>query len=207
MAMFAWEQEKRGPRPRIRPPYLVEWGWQRSRELRRPVDAEGNPLPWYTYPMIYFLRQRVQPHWRVFEYGSGNSTLWWAKRVASVVSCEHDRGWFEQISKTAPPNVTYVYQELNEHYPDAILAHEGPFEVVVIDGRERAECAKRALKRLSPDGVIIWDNAEFPRCRQFFSEHCQPAGFRMLDFHGTGPQKETGWLTALIYRANNVTGL
>lgn len=32
---------------------------------------------------------------RVFEYGSGNSTLWWQAHAGEVVSVEHDRPWFE----------------------------------------------------------------------------------------------------------------
>lgn len=35
----------------------------------------------------------------VIEYGCDNSTLWWANRVKHVISCEHDRQWYEEMKK------------------------------------------------------------------------------------------------------------
>lgn len=41
------------------------------------VDKDGNPIPWYTYPAIEFLNSLDFSSKNVFEYGTGNSTLWW----------------------------------------------------------------------------------------------------------------------------------
>jgi hypothetical protein len=54
------------------------------------------------------LERVVQPHFRVFEYGAGNSSLWWASRVAEVVSVEHDAAWAELVQSRAPANLTVV---------------------------------------------------------------------------------------------------
>lgn len=62
-------------------------------------------LPWYSYPMIAFLSDRVRPQMRVFEYGSGYSTLWWSERVAQVTSCKHDQDWYDLLRARAPANV------------------------------------------------------------------------------------------------------
>lgn len=35
---------------------------------------------------------------RVYEYGSGGSTLFFAQRVREVISCEHDSAWAKQVS-------------------------------------------------------------------------------------------------------------
>src|SRR5262245_56791293 len=51
----------------------------------RAVDKDGNPLPWYTYPAIDFLRRKCFAERTVLEFGSGQSTLWWAARARSVV--------------------------------------------------------------------------------------------------------------------------
>ena len=56
-------------------PYLEDRGWVRSRQEPVPVDREGNCPPWYCYPMIAFLSNRVRPDMHVFEYGAGYSTL------------------------------------------------------------------------------------------------------------------------------------
>jgi hypothetical protein len=62
------------------------------------VDKFGNPIPWYTYPATEYLSHLDFSRLTVFEYGSGNSTLWWAKRAKSVFSVEDDKDWFEKIS-------------------------------------------------------------------------------------------------------------
>ena len=43
-----------------------------------PIDKNSNPLPWVTYGFIDFISERLNKSIDVFEYGSGNSTLWYA---------------------------------------------------------------------------------------------------------------------------------
>lgn len=59
------------------------------------------PLPWLSYDAIEFLAARVARGWRVFEYGSGGSTLFWLERGAEVVSVEHDPQWYAQLQQYA----------------------------------------------------------------------------------------------------------
>ncbi len=61
--------------------YLEPNGWFTSVKLGRSVDLDGNPLPWITYPAIEMLRRIDILNGRVFEYGAGNSSLWWATRA------------------------------------------------------------------------------------------------------------------------------
>ena len=62
--------------------YLKNRGWFRSFEEGRMVDEAGKAIPWMNYSVVDFLEERLAPSWRVFEYGSGGSTAWWAARVA-----------------------------------------------------------------------------------------------------------------------------
>lgn len=179
----------------VRGSILNTSGWLRSRRDGLPVDAEGNPIPWYTYPAIRFLEPRVRPEFSVFEYGAGNSTLWWAKRVAEVMSFEHSREWFDRISGSAPANASIQCPE------DYISAPVGQFDVIVIDGIERPECARAALPALKPDGVFIWDNSE-----EEPDFACLP-GFRRLDFWGFGPMLANEWCTSVLYRDDNCLGI
>ena len=82
----------------------LDEGWLRSFRVGRPVDVAGNPVPWIAYPAIRFLETRVGADLKVFEYGAGNSTLWWAKRVARVISCESDAAWAEEVRASLPGN-------------------------------------------------------------------------------------------------------
>src|SRR6187399_2329614 len=58
-------------------------GVYRSLRSDEPVDASGERLPWFTYPAIEYLAAFDFSDRVLFEYGSGQSTLYWAKRFKS----------------------------------------------------------------------------------------------------------------------------
>lgn len=74
-------------------------GWTKSAQGNEPLDSSGAPLPWWTYPAIEFVNSMISKSDTVFEYGSGNSTLWWQERVAKVRAVEHDEVWATKVSK------------------------------------------------------------------------------------------------------------
>jgi hypothetical protein len=86
--------------------YLDAYGWGRSKEVALPVDRYDHPIPWITYPAFSVLRRIVAPEHRVFEYGAGNSSFWFAEHTSEVVSVDHDRAWTERVSLKAPTNLT-----------------------------------------------------------------------------------------------------
>jgi len=189
-------------------PYLEEIGWFRSVEERLPVDRDGNCLPWFTYPAISFLNGRIQRDMTVFEYGSGNSTLWWSQRVCSVVSYEHDLGWYSYLKDIVPSNTEYRHCDLEYggEYCKAILAYKDRFSIVVIDGRDRVNCAKNSLGALRENGLIVWDNSDREKYQEGYS-HLIRSGFRRLDFEGHGPVNPHKWCTSVFYRGNNCFGI
>ncbi len=65
---------------------LFQYGWLRALRDGRPIDANGQPLPWLTYPCIDFLRSLDLRDKSVFEWGCGHSTLFFAERANRVVS-------------------------------------------------------------------------------------------------------------------------
>jgi len=190
--------------------YLEEIGWFRSAEEGLPVDRHGNPLPWYTYPAISFLSGKILSHMTVFEYGSGNSTFWWSKRVSSLTSCEHDPRWYNSLKNRVSSNVEYLYRELDRggEYSRVILEYKNRFNIIVIDGRDRVNCAKNSLQALRDDGVIIWDDTERDRYQEGCS-YLMQNDFRRLDFDGLAPivnfaRKRS---TSIFYRDNNCFGI
>ncbi|MCA9907704.1 MAG: hypothetical protein KC519_03580, partial [Anaerolineae bacterium] len=62
------------------------------------------PSPWLGFDAIDYLAARISPGWRVFEYGSGGSTLFWLKSGAEVVSIEHDADWYAQMQQRLMQN-------------------------------------------------------------------------------------------------------
>lgn len=187
--------------------HLNTSGWFRSALSNLPEDASGKPLPWYTYGAIAFLQARVDTTMTVFEYGSGQSTRWWAERVRQVVACEHHPKWFARMKPLLPANVDYQHHLLGEGgYAAAIGATHQKFDVVVIDGRERVECAKHTVEALNPGGVIVWDNSNRERYAEGYA-FLAAQGFKRLDFWGMGPVNTDGWCTSVFYREGNLLGL
>lgn len=186
---------------------LKRWGWFRSRREGESVDASGLAIPWYTYSFLDAFTDRIPKDIRVFEYGSGNSTNWWASRTKEVVAVEHHQGWYERVKGQMLPNVTLLHRELeNGSYAKAIQEDSGLFDLVIVDGRNRVECAMACLERLSDRGVIIWDNSE----RERYAEGIQTLksrGFRQLRFTGFIPIDFMESETSILYRDGNCFGI
>jgi len=187
--------------------YLDRCGWIRSVNEGLPVDRSGACLPWYTYPAISFLKDRIRPDVSVFEFGSGNSTLWWSMHASRVISCEHHEEWYKAFQSKLPESVEYLHREIEGgHYRDAILAYDSEFQIIVIDGRDRVNCAMNSLAALSADGVIIWDNSDRAKYSPGYS-FLIDNGFRRLDFWGLGPINDHQWCTSVFYQDGNCLGI
>ena len=167
--------ERRAPRSRLAT-------WLVSLFAIHDVDGLGRlDLPWWTFDSADQVAAHLREHAgaRVFEWGSGASTLWLAARAESVHSVEHHAGWAAQLSPRLPRNVSLRVVEpatsATPGVPSAKLGHAGldfaayvaaiddvvgTFDVVVIDGRAREACLARAVERLSPDGIIVFDNVD-----------------------------------------------
>jgi hypothetical protein len=188
--------------------FFVESGWINAFLQRRPVDRENNPLPWFTYPAIEFLEERLRPDMTLFEYGGGNSTLYFAKRLKQVTTVEHNPQWFRHLDESKPDNVRLVFCELEYAgaYCRAAPDQAERFDIIVVDGRDRVNCAQAAISALNERGVILFDDFERERYQPaaaFLAEQ----GFRQLNFWGFKPGFFDRRDTAVFYRANNVFGL
>jgi hypothetical protein len=187
---------------------LKDYGWFKSVAARAPIDNDGMPIPWITYPALRFLEKRVNRTMSVFEYGSGNSTLWWARRVKEVFSCEHDRVWFERIKEVIPTNVI-LYQidlEYGREYAKKISEYHQTFDIIVIDGRDRVNCGKNCLSAIKEQGVIIWDDSD-QECYEAGYQHLLKNGYKRIDFEGMAPVRVDRRCTAIFYKSGNCLGI
>jgi predicted O-methyltransferase YrrM len=55
--------------------------------------------PWLTSEAVVFLERSLEPDRVGFEWGSGRSTVWFARWVRRLISVEHDPLWYEQVRK------------------------------------------------------------------------------------------------------------
>lgn len=187
---------------------LKDDGWFRSFREEACVDADGNSLPWLTYPAIEFLKTRIQKEMSVFEYGAGESTLWWASRVKEIVSIEHNKEWHEKIARRIPENVSLMHIELDcgGAYSRKISEFNDRFDIVVIDGRDRVNCALNSLGALKPGGVIVFDNSdriEYETAYRFLAQN----GFRKIEFVGLSPIVNLKAETGIFFRTKNCLGI
>src|SRR5882724_4113711 len=53
--------------------------------------------PWLGYRVVRRLRAVLQPEWKALEFGSGMSSLFLARKCATIVSIESDREWHGRV--------------------------------------------------------------------------------------------------------------
>jgi predicted O-methyltransferase YrrM len=208
--------------PRAAPPLDHRWRhWAYALTRVHDVSALAElDLPWWTYRAVDAVESwlAARPHpIRIFEYGSGASTLWLARRGDEVHSVEHDRRFAEflrpLLAGAADVDLRVVEPTPSEHpvvssqkdgqagldfagYVAAIGDVRGSFDLIVIDGRARADCLRAALPRLSTDGLIVFDNSRRRRYRAAI-ESCGLTEIRLRGLTPTLPYPEqTSLLTA-----------
>ena len=174
---------------------LQRQGWWRSRRTGRPEDAQGRPLPWMTYPMLAWLDQLDFTQARIFEYGAGWSTLYWARQAREIAAVEGRAAWVEELRPRLPANAT-LYGPLDG--PEYVQAARpgAPWNVIVIDGQHRLDCARAAADLLQPGGMIILDNSDwFVEA----AECLRSRGFTQVDFQGFGPCNAYTWTSSAFF--------
>ncbi|ASU33062.1 class I SAM-dependent methyltransferase [Mucilaginibacter xinganensis] len=184
--------------------YLDEIGWFNAYDAKSPVDKENNPIPWVTYSFIDFIKTHLKSQHSVFEFGSGNSTFFYAKYAGLVVSVEHDKEWFDKIVSTKPNNAEMIFCELvrDGDYCRMPVKLEEKFDIIIVDGRDRVNCCKQAINALSENGVIVLDDSE----RDFYFEgisFLKDKGFKELSFSGISPGLFYRKSTSVFYKAAN----
>lgn len=188
--------------------FLRQSGYIESVKLKKPIRRDGAPIPWMNYSMVAFLEERLQPDLSLFEYGCGNSTLFYASRVADVVSVERDPDWYRYVEKNMPANVRLIL-----HHPFDVTEYVGlmsrqqrRFDVIVVDDAARGECLLAAPPNLSERGVIVLDDTQRGEHDRAIAS-LQPRGFRSLVFRGLKPNAIREYCTTLLYRDGNCLGL
>ena len=130
----------------------------------------------------------------MFEFGSGYSSLYWARAARSVVSVENDAAWHRAIATRTPGNLDLQLVTDPERFAAALEATGRTFDVIVVDGVRRAACARAAVPRLKSDGLLILDNSDwYPKTTRWLREQ----DLIQVDFTGLGPFNYYTWTTSL----------
>jgi len=206
-----------------------ENGWFMSVKTKQAVARNGEPIPWLTYPFIDFIGDRLNNSLEIFEFGAGNSSIYYAKRVKDVISIEHSPEWHKIIKsndKYNYPNLdvrlveipkdmeekgyhTMAFTNTENEYVFSLKKTGRKFNIVVVDGLFRNSCIMHSLDSLTEDGIIVLDNTSKLYINQlkdgtnFLSNN----DFKRIDFHGMGPIYSRKSCTSIFYRENNCINL
>lgn len=184
-------------------------------------------LPWWTYRAIDVVGGYLAGlghSARVFEYGSGASTIWLARRASSVDSVEHDGAWAARVRELATasdglrcspvlhvPDVPYsrtprvpsgAPSGKGRDFADYVAAigrTAGQFDLVLVDGRAREAALLEALDRVSPHGLLLLDDAQRQRY-QGAVRAAELRGWCVLRTHGATPCQPFPRETVLLSR-------
>lgn len=121
----------------------------------------GEKLPLFATGAVQFVESYLRDTDRVFEYGSGYSTPWLAKRAGTLISVEDWPEWYERIKPILPGNAELILFDTSDDTYDAYIAKINdydPFDLVIVDGKMRAQCAATAACRLKKGGILLWDD-------------------------------------------------
>ena len=130
---------------------------------------------------IKFIESFLSKDKDFLEFGSGGSTFYFADKVKNLISIEHDEYWCSQMTQKlnekqvknaeilfAAPTSQWVSSEFPWNFrsvefnsyikaPEYIRRNfpDFKFDVVLLDGRARVECAKFIYPYLTDDAVVI----------------------------------------------------
>jgi len=170
----------------IKEPRLARWyfHWRSSLDGRHsPLDDE---LPWITYGAINWLASHLTKEMTIFEWGSGGSTMFFARRAKQVITIEHDPGWYQKVNhvlqRKPHENVffrliepmrsenidawyistdsRYIGHSFEQYIKTIDTYSDGFFDIVVVDGRARPGCIRHAIAKIKKGGYLVLDNSE-----------------------------------------------
>jgi predicted O-methyltransferase YrrM len=184
-------------RERLRPGLMghrtPRYAYARARQLlyeRRNPDA-----PWLTPQATRLLEPMLLPSDRGLEFGSGRSTIWFARRTAHLTSVEHDAAWHAEMSRQLKElelgNVDYILAPLEQPaelgagavYARAALAFaDASLDYALIDGACREHTARHVLPKIKAGGILVIDNVNW-----YLPAVTRSPGSRTPDLGPAGP--------------------
>jgi precorrin-6B methylase 2 len=171
-------------------------GYFRSCLKGYAVDRSGAPIPMYTYPVVDLLiaSKKYFAEKTILEFGSGQSTRWWAQHAKRVIAVEFDEEFANamghQLRKMS--NIEII---IGDEYKRLVT---GEFDVVSIDGHPRIEAARFIVGKVAAGGFVIVDNSDI----QSLNEVCTilaNAGYYRIDFIGYSPSAYFKQCTSIFF--------
>lgn len=184
--------------------FLYQSGWDKSIKERKPLDSNGNIIPWANYAFVTFLNEKLVPSLKIFEYGSGFSTYYFNSKGNEVCSAEHHKDWIVKVKEMLSNKTMIVETDGNDmaEYSNCISIPNRKFDIIFIDGLHRNSCAVTSINFMTESGVIILDDSERKEYQKTF-ELMKQEGFKSLTFTSIKPLAFKLASTTVFYKKNN----
>jgi len=155
---------------------------------------EIRPEVWVSWLAQEFIASIVTKDSRVFEWGSGGSTLWFAEHAASVMSLEHSPQWGGEVAKELERRqvdncILKITRDLGQ-YVNEVFTDDTVYDFIMVDGPSQARhgCTDAAITKLKPGGWLVVDNTERPFAVPI---HKMLRDWDSVTIRGNGPRHET----------------
>lgn len=153
--------------------------------------------PWISYDAQTAIAAFLTPEKSMLEFGSGMSTVWYGKHAGSVVSIEDHREWFKVVEQLVAPLPTIDLRWAETRADYIALAPDRPYDLIMIDGNWRDECADFAIAHLAPGGIVYLDNCDrdftaqpigdIPRAARVLHDFARDRGLPVREFTDFAP--------------------
>lgn len=161
--------------------------WRATQRGDRTPLTDG--VPWIPFAARRFLDRNVPMGASVFEYGTGGSTISFARRGGSVVSVEHDPRWLEAVRAALAEGGLSSRVDLRLVPPETAAGGGDPADPA--DYRSSSpELAGRTFRAYAavvdafPEGafdVVCIDGRARPSCLDHAWSRVRPGGLLVLD--------------------------
>ena len=181
--------------------YLRASGWIESFKLKKSVNAQREPVPWFTLPTIDFLNKKLHKEITVLEYGSGNSTLYLCHRCESVTTIEDNTEWYNYVKSNIPSNGTIINSDISQYSKQIKTITANP-DLVIIDGKVREDCIREIRNNQHNPSIIILDDSERTAYTESIKDLHQD-GYKSIEFWGMAPGIDYKKCTTIFYLSPN----
>jgi hypothetical protein len=134
---------------------------------------KSNPEhPWLTKSANMILSELLKKSDIGLEFGSGRSTIYFAKRLKHLTSIEHNELWYNKVNakiqQNGLNNINYIFAAKDKEddrgneskYVETINGFKDEsFDFILVDGAYRDFCALKVLPKIFPGGILTVDNA------------------------------------------------
>lgn len=120
-------------------------------------------VPMISYRARRLIESLLTPASRMVEFGSGNSTPWFAARAGFVLSIEDDADWHARVrgmlSELGIDNVRHVLRT-ESTYADLFDIADASIDFALVDGTDREGCILSIIPKLKHGAWLYLDNSD-----------------------------------------------